>query len=246
MGDDRRKTEATLVAERLRGEIVRGHIRPAEKLKLAPLSERYGTGRGPLREAASRLAAEQLLVFEDHRGFRVSPISREDLLDVTWTRRRIEALALRDAVLRGDVDWEAGVMAALHALSKASNLDPSPEGRALFSERHRAFHDALCVGCTSSYLLHFRKTLYAHSERYRALAEHQYRRDAKRGVPGEHTAIARAAIERRPDEACALLEAHIERTANTLLSVPGLFGVNESQVSTDDDESAGVAGSTRS
>lgn len=225
MSDDARKTEATLVAERLREAIVQGRVRPASKLKLAALAEEYGIGRGPLREAASKLAAERLVVFEDHRGFRVAPISRADLTDVTQTRQRIETMALRDAIAHGDDAWEGAVMAALHRLSRTSNLDASETGKAAFSARHREFHAALCGACPSVHLLRFRETLYSHSERYRSLAEDRYRSDTRRDVPAEHEAIAHATVERRADEACALLEAHIGRTANTLIeSYPELFG----------------------
>ncbi len=228
MDEGQRKTEATLVAERLRDEIVRGIVRPATKLKLAALAERYGIGRAPLREAASKLAAEQLLVFEDHRGFRVAPISREDLVDVTRTRQRIETLVLADAIAHGDDVWEGEVMAALHRLSRTSNLDETEEGRAAFTARHQEFHTALCAACPSQYLLRFRETLYAHSQRYRSLAEDRYRRDAKRDVPAEHEAIARAAVDRDAKLACQLLERHLERTAQTLIeSYPDVFGVQD-------------------
>lgn len=224
-----RKTEATLVAERLREEIVQGRIAPSAKLRLAALAERYGVGRGPLREAASKLAAEQLVVFEDHRGFRVAAISRDDLVDLTQTRQRVEIWALRDAIAHGDDDWEAEVLAALHRLRKTSNLDPAPEGQLRFSERHREFHAALVAACPSAYLLRFRATLYAHSERYRALAEHRYRGEPDRDVPAEHHAIAQAAVDRDADRAAALLEDHIGRTARTLFeSYPALFGEPES------------------
>lgn len=222
---DKPKTEATLVAERLREEIVRGRVRPSTKLKLAALAEEYGIGRGPLREAASKLAAERLVVFEDHRGFRVAPISREELIDLTQTRQRVETMVLRDAITHGDDEWEATVLAALHRLGKASNLDPSEAGRAKFSDRHREFHAALCSACPSTYLLRFRQTLYDHSERYRSLAEDRYRRDAHRDVPTEHADIAQAAVERKVERACDLLRDHIARTANTLIEAfPKLFG----------------------
>ena len=220
-----RKTEATLVAERLREDIVRGVVAPSSKLKLVELAERYGIGRAPLREAASKLAAEQLVIFEDHRGFRVAPISRADLVDVTRTRQRIETIVLADAIEHGDDAWEGQVMAALHRLSRTSNLDGSEDGRARFTERHRAFHANLCAACPSNYLLRFRETLYAHSQRYRALAEDRYRQTAARDVPAEHEAIAHAAVDRNVSLACELLEAHLERTAQTLIdSYPQLFG----------------------
>ena len=226
-----RKTEATLVAERLRDEIVRGVVRPSSKLKLAELAERYGIGRAPLREAASKLAAEQLVVFEDHRGFRVAPISREDLIDVTRTRQQIETLALADAITNGDDVWEGEVMAALHRLSRTSNLDSTNEGRTRFTDRHRAFHAALCAACPSAYLLRFRETLYAHSERYRALAEDRYRTETHRDVPAEHEAIAHAAVNRDVDLACRLLKSHLERTAQTLIDgYPEVFGAQDVKV----------------
>lgn len=221
MSEDAKKTEATRVADRLRDEIVRGVVAPASKLKLAPLAERYGIGRAPLREAASKLAAEQLLVFEDHRGFRVAPISRADLLDVTRTRQRVEAWALRDAIAHGDDAWEGRVLADLHRLSKASNLDDSEAGKQAFTERHRDFHATLVSACPSRHLLHFRETLYAHTARYRTLAEAHYREEAgrPRDVPAEHRALAEATVARDADLACQLLEAHFERTAETLLAI---------------------------
>lgn len=227
--EDERKTDATRVADRLRDDILRGVVAPATKLKLAPLAARYGIGRGPLREAASKLAAERLVVFEDHRGFRVAPISRDELVDITSTRRRIEALVLRDAIAHGDDAWEGEILAALHRLEKSSNLDPSEAGQRSFSDRHRDFHAALAGACPSRYLLEFRETLYAHAERYRSLAEAKYRQcPSDRDVPAEHAAIAEAAIARDAERACALLEAHIQRTADTLIAgYPELFGAFE-------------------
>ena len=229
MDDSSRKTEATLVVERLRDEIVRGVVAPDSKLRLAALSERYGIGRAPIREAASKLAAEQFLVFEDHRGFRVAPVSKADLIDVLRTRQRIETMALTDAIVYGDDHWEGDVMAALHRLSRTSNIDPAD--RLQFRKRHAEFHRTLCSACPSAYLLRFRETLYAHSERYRALAEDHYRQQNERDVPAEHEEIAVAAVNREVERACQCLQSHLERTAQTLLeNYPELFGDQDSAI----------------
>ncbi len=220
-----KQTDATVVAARLREEIVRGVVAPGSKLKLVPLARRYSIGRGPLREAACRLAAEGLVVIEEQRGFRVAPISRRDLVDVTRTRRRIEAMALRDAIAHGDVAWEGEVLAALHMLERSSALDDSDAGRESFTAHHRAFHEALCRACPSVYLLHFRELLYVHSERYRCLAADRYRaRVVSRDVTGEHRALAEAAVGRDAETACELLDLHLQHTADTLLDDPNLFG----------------------
>jgi GntR family carbon starvation induced transcriptional regulator len=230
MSDDAlsKPTEASLITDRLREEIVSGRVAPGAKLKLVPLAERYEVSRGPLREAASRLAAEGLVTIEDQRGFRVRPISRDDLLDVTRTRQRIEVLALRDAIEHGDLSWEGRVMAACHVLARVSAHDGSEAARATFLEHHQGFHEALVSACPSAYLLDFRARLYALSERYRHLAVNRYEADVARVIAAEHQAIADAAVGRDADRACALLASHLQDTADTLLATyPELFGPHE-------------------
>ncbi|MCB9763790.1 MAG: GntR family transcriptional regulator [Alphaproteobacteria bacterium] len=224
MSDVSRPTDASLATTRLRQEILSGQVPPGTKLKLVPLARRYAVSRGPLREAASRLAAEGLITIEDQRGFRVTPISRADLLDVTRTRQRVETLALRDAIAHGDVAWEGRVLAACHVLGRTPVDDPAQ--RAAFAEHHRAFHEALVAACPSAYLLRFRARLYALTERYRNLASERYAAErGARDVAGEHLALAEAAVARDADAACALLEEHLGRTAQTLLEgYPALFG----------------------
>ncbi|MCA9547260.1 MAG: FCD domain-containing protein [Myxococcales bacterium] len=218
--DAARLTDATRAARRLRGEILRGDVPPGTKLKLVPLAERYAVSRGPLREAASRLAAEGLLTIEDQRGFRVAAISRADLLDVTETRKRIEVLALRDAMAHGDLAWEGRIMAALHVLDRAP-----PTDREAFAQHHKAFHEALVSACPSGYLRRFRVQLYGLTERYRNLAAERYASAADRDVAAEHRDLAAAVVARQTDRACDLLAAHLDETAQTLIAAyPHLFG----------------------
>lgn len=226
MSNDARRTEASRVTDRLRDEIIRGVMPPGARLKLVPLARRFAISRGPLREAASRLAAEGLVTIEDQRGFRVTPISRADLRDVTRTRQRIERIALRDAIAHGDLEWEGRVAAALHMLDRCTPPGDDPERQRRFTHHHAAFHDALVSACPSSYLLEFRARLYALTERYRHLATaSRMPRVRGRDVGAEHRAIADAAVGRRTDEACALLVGHLAETASGLIEAyPDLFG----------------------
>ena len=72
----------------------------------------------PLREALMRLVAEGLVVLEDHKGFRVAPASREEMIDIANTLVELEALAIRMACEKGDDHWEAGIVARYHELTK--------------------------------------------------------------------------------------------------------------------------------
>lgn len=210
-------TLASTVLAQLRADIVNGTLAPGEKLRLEHLAPRYGVGRTPLREACFRLIAEGLVSSEDQRGFRVAPISRADLLDLTRTRQQIESLALRSSVLRGDVRWEGELTASLHRLRTVS-AQPSKPARPLderWEREHAALHRALLGACDSPWLLRFHGVLFEQSERYRRLA-HAYGQ-RKRDIDGEHAALVRAALDRDVERACALLVEHIAKTTDRVL-----------------------------
>ena len=82
----------------LRADIVTCRISPGEKLNISTISKRFDVSLAAVREALSRLMAAGLVVAEDQRGFRASPLSIPDLMDLTQTRIEIESLALRRAM----------------------------------------------------------------------------------------------------------------------------------------------------
>lgn len=222
------KSLTAAVFEALRAEILNCRLAPGAKVRIGPLCKRFGVSLSAVREALSRLVAEGLVRVEEQRGFRIAPVSREDLDDLTRVRGEIEGLALRAAIERGDAEWEAGIIAAFHQLSRAfSNADRGSADRV--SELHGKFHRALVAACGSPWLLHFRQVLYEQSERYRrlAIAYGEYRRD----VDGEHRGLMEAALKRDADTAVARLGAHFSKTARILLEIDvkgarRVFGTN--------------------
>ena len=82
--------EAATLAEttfvRLRADILGARFQPNEKMLVERLRTEYGVGATPLREALSKLSSLDLVVAEGQRGFRVAPVSIENLLDITKTR----------------------------------------------------------------------------------------------------------------------------------------------------------------
>ncbi len=218
-------TLASTVLDRLRADIVHGRLAPGEKLRLEHLTTTYDAGRTPLREACCRLAAEGLVAIEDQRGFRVMPISRADLIDLTRTRQQIETLALRASIARGDLAWEGEVTAALHRLMRLSKsgattgaaprTKPAPLDDTWENE-HGRLHQTLLSACDSPWLLRFHALLFDQSERYRRLAAAYGQ--PERDIDGEHVALVRAALDRDAERACALLTEHIARTTDRVLA----------------------------
>jgi len=213
-GGDVETSLTTAVLDRLRADILAGELLPGEKLRLEHLTERYGSGRTPLREACSRLAAEGLVLASEQRGFRVMPISRSDLLDLTVTRQRIESLALRDAIAHGEAAWEARVHAAWQHLQTVPRGGRSGLGP-VWEDGHRELHAALLSACDSPWLLRFRTILYDQSERYRRLSV--VVAGAPRDIDREHAELVRASLERDAERAVALLVEHLAKTKDLVL-----------------------------
>ena len=108
----------------IRLDIITCKLMPNERLRVEALRERYGMGNSPIREALMRLEAEGLVELEQNKGFKVSDVSRENLLDLMRTRIEIESIALRWSLEKGSVDWEANLLGAFHRLSRQVKIDP--------------------------------------------------------------------------------------------------------------------------
>jgi DNA-binding GntR family transcriptional regulator len=205
----------SMAFDRLRMDILVGEFEPEERLRIQALSDRYGIGATAIREALSRLVTDGLVQSEDQRGFRVAPVSAEELRDLTQTRIRLEQTALRMAIAYGDVEWETQVLSAYHRLTRLT-APLTPELRLQWAMAHRQFHQALLAGCGSSWTLRLCNLLYDQTERYRNLAERSAEPGA-RDIGNEHRNLADAVMARDADAACRLLREHFERTTSILL-----------------------------
>jgi DNA-binding GntR family transcriptional regulator len=206
----------------IRSDIVACKLMPNERLRVEALRDRYSIGGSPIREALMRLEAEGLVVLEQNKGFRVSPVSREHLLDLTKTRIEVEATALRWSIEQGGVEWEADLLGAFHRLSHQKKIERGGDtsvNAAWFNE-HRNFHSALVAACNSPTLKAIREGLFAQAERYFALSimsKLQPRNDV-----AEHEQIMRAALARNVARTIQLHNAHIERTSEKVAKSLGV------------------------
>lgn len=210
------QTLATSIATRLRGQITGGEIAPGEKLRLDDLRATFGVSLSPLREALSRLSAEGFVVMEDQRGYRVAPVSENNLMEVTRLRAEIEPFALREAIRQGNDQWEGEVVASLYRLNKLQKLSPATRVDE-WEIAHRDLHQRLLSACRMPLLMQFCATLHDLSDRYRRLFLEQHPID--RNVAHEHESICMATVERRADDAAGLLRDHIERTGTNIMRV---------------------------
>lgn len=196
----------------LRSDIIACRLMPNERLRVETLRERYGMGASPIREALMRLEAEGLVELEQNKGFRVSEVSRENLLDLMRTRIEIETIALRWSLEKGGVDWEASLLSAFHRLSRQGKIDPTnPDAISeAWSKEHANFHSALVSACGSPTLLSIRSRLFEQADRYVALSIMSS--GPLRDDVTEHKQLMRAALNRELDKTLELNRVHINRT----------------------------------
>ncbi|MGP3698481.1 GntR family transcriptional regulator [Rhodobacter sp. NSM] len=217
--------------DRIRRDILRGGLFPGAKLQIEGISERYGIGIAPVREALNRLSSEGLVERKSQRGFFVAGISMTALEELVKTRIWLETLALRESIPRGDLDWEENLVLAYHRLARTNRRMPAEEGRDLAEEWehfHKAFHMLLLDRCGSTWLLGFCSTMMDQAVRYRSLSMNFHPNIQRReGAAAEHAAILAAAIDRDTDLACRLLTEHYAATLEALRGVIGEQGIAE-------------------
>lgn len=212
------KSLTLLAFEALRADIISCHLKPSEKLRIQALAKTYSVGVTAIREALSRLVADGFVEATDQKGFRVAPVSKMELIDLTQTRVDIEKLALAKALQLGDIAWESQVLAAFHQLSRQAGPAEaaSEEEQQKWAQLHKAFHETLLSACDSPWLMSICQTLHERSERYRHLSFSVTPASARSTVD-EHEQLMNAAIARDTKLACSLLENHLSLTTEILL-----------------------------
>lgn len=77
------------VADHVRGLIMSGELRPGGFVRLDETAADLGVSVTPVREALLTLRGEGLVELVPHRGYVVSPLSRDDVRDIFWLQGNI-------------------------------------------------------------------------------------------------------------------------------------------------------------
>lgn len=213
----RRSLNDSLV-ESLRNDILRGRLRPGERLKTTPIAFAHNASLTVVREALNRLAGERLVEFEPRIGFAVRTISADDLRDLVEQRVIFESIALRRCMQSASVEWHADVLAAHHLLAHTVMTEENEDGPRLsetWITRHDRFHEVVLSRCGSPRLFDVIRRMAAEAEVYqRALLPHA---GLDRQTEDEHRALTEAILAGDIDQALALLARHQESTRDEML-----------------------------
>ena len=83
-----------VVFRTLRQSILKGELKPGERLMEVNLAKKLGVSRTPVREAIRKLELEGLVIMLPRRGAEVAGITEKSLRDVLEVRKVLEELAI--------------------------------------------------------------------------------------------------------------------------------------------------------
>jgi DNA-binding GntR family transcriptional regulator len=137
--DDRSVSRTVQIEQELERMILAGELRPGERLIEIELAQRFGTSRGPLREAMQTLAARGMVEAVRNRGVIVRSISTREAMEVYDVRAALFGLAgrlLTDRLNDLMLETMYGFVAEMEKCAKEQSFDA-------YYRQNLAFHDFL-------------------------------------------------------------------------------------------------------
>lgn len=194
------ETRQELVANKLREAILRGHLRPGQRLDLDEITELLGVSKSPVREAIRTLAAEGLVQVIPHRGVSIPERSNEEIEEIYSIRCVLEGMAARLAVPQLDALALDNLEKILVAME--NTVDPE-QWIALNSE----FHGSIYLSARRPRLLamidQLRNSSAAHIRQF--ITTSGYIQAAAQ----DHRAIFQACVNRNEADAERLTQEHL-------------------------------------
>ncbi|MDX1482370.1 MAG: GntR family transcriptional regulator [Woeseiaceae bacterium] len=194
------RTLSEQVFDALQTAIVSGDLKPGEKIREPELARRFGTSRGPLRDALRRLEARHLVINRPNSGARVVSLSPGKLVELYEVREALEGMTCRLAAepLRDEEIAELGALLDRHEAELGTGDGAvyfQQEGDLDFHYRiadacgNELLRSALCEDHYQLMRLYRYKFANRAGRAHRALAEHRQIHEAIRARDSEHAEL---------------------------------------------------------
>ena len=194
----------------LRALIVRGELRPGQRVNQEDLAAQLGLSVAPVREALRVLESEGQLTYLPRRGYFVTELRFADLQEIYELRAILEERAARRALPALDDDaLQRIVEAAQDCVDAAEAGDVAGELAA-----NRRFHFAILAAPEQPHAMRVIRLLWDSTEAYRAM---YYNSPAERHASvAAHERILEALRAHDADRLVAELSAHRTRALDVL------------------------------
>jgi DNA-binding GntR family transcriptional regulator len=204
------RTVAGQAADAIRQRILSGELRPGQPLRQETVAADLGISRIPVREALLLLEAEGLVHIVPHKGAVVAKFSLADVEELFGLRMLLEPRLLRASAPK----LEAADFEALHAILADYSRQIRARNVIRWGELNTAFHLRLYSHAGQPRTEAFVNGLLVSSDRYTRIQLSST--DGVKRAEEEHRAMLALCEQRKVEDACRLLEAHIEAVGEAL------------------------------
>ena len=203
-------TTAQHALDSLRHAIVAGELVPGQRVRQEEVADSLGVSIAPVREALRVLEQEGQVSYQPRRGYFVTELRIEDLIEIYSLRQVLEERAARQALpTLGEDDLERITAAAEDCVRAAERGDVAAE-----LEANRRFHFGLLESPDHPQTMRVIRLLWDSTEAYRALYYNSP--EERRRAADSHLRIVDAIRRGQADELVAELDAHRSRALEIL------------------------------
>lgn len=201
-----------VVFNTLRQGILKGKLKPGERLMEIHLANQLGVSRTPIREAIRMLELEGLVIMLPRKGAQVANISKQDLRDVLELRKALDTLAVSLACERITPE----VLAKLKAKSKEFEEVIKSKEFSKIAEADVEFHDIIHEASGNRRLSIMVNNLAERIYRYRL--EYIKEIDDYSQLAAEHQEIVRCIENGDKEGAVKIIEIHIDNQEESIMT----------------------------
>ncbi len=194
------------VFEFLRDAIVKGDIKPGEKLNEVLIASKLGLSRSPVREAIRVLESENFVETIAHRGPFVKPLSIKEIEEIYVVLKFLQVPAVQLAVINMNEERKEELASIIKELEEKSGTNDIEE---LMSVSRR-FHTFIMKASENDLLIRINESLLIQQERVRLWGVSTEPSDIA-AIYKEHLLISKALLKQDSREAEQLMADHIEK-----------------------------------
>ena len=202
-----------VVFNTLRQAILKGDLKPGERLMEIALANKLGVSRTPIREAIRKLELEGLVLTVPRKGAEVAEITEKSMRDVLEVRRTLEALAVQLACEKMKYEQIEALEKAAEDFKESLNSEDVTR----IAEADVAFHDVIYLATDNQRLISILNNL--REQMYRFRVEHLKDKSYHPQLLKEHIEMIDHIRNRRKEEAMKVICQHVDSQVDAVMNV---------------------------
>ena len=195
-----------VVFNTLREAILKGELKPGERLMELQLAAKLGVSRTPIREAFKLLENEGLIDYIPNRGCFAKGFTKQDVEDIYAVREALEEMAVRWAVARiseNEID-------EMEEQCDLMEFYTRKKDKKKVMEMNTSFHEVIYASAKSRFLAQVLRSYKDYIDKTRKSVF--YEQSYLEAILQEHRAILEGIRARNEEKAVAAMARHLERS----------------------------------